>query len=159
MAQEIERKYLVKNDSWRDQVFRHVYMRHGYLNDTQQSSVRVRVEGDKAYLNIKSATLGVFRKEYEYPIPVEEANEILTDLASKPLIEKTRHYINYAGHLWELDVFEGDNQGLIVAEVELDHEEEAIELPPWAGEEVSDDPRYYNVCLVKHPFKDWALKK
>ena len=159
MAQEIERKFLVLNDSWREHVFRQTRMRQGYLNDTQQSSVRVRVEGDKAFLNIKSATLGIFRKEYEYPIPVDDANEILSELARKPLIEKTRHYIKYVNHVWEVDVFEGDNHGLIVAEVELQHEGEDVDLPPWAGEEVSADPRYYNVCLVKHPFKDWPDRK
>jgi len=159
MAQEIERKFLVLNDSWREQVFRRTCMRQGYLNETQKSSVRVRVEGDNAYLNIKSATLGVFRKEYEYPIPVDEANEILSDLANKPLIEKTRHYVKFANHVWEVDVFEGENKGLIVAEVELAHEGEAVELPPWVGEEVSADPRYYNVCLVRHPFKDWTAKE
>jgi adenylate cyclase len=158
MAQEIERKFLVVDDSWREQVYRRARMRQGYLNDTQKSSVRVRVEGDNAYLNIKSATLGIQRTEYEYPIPVDEANEILSELAHKPLIEKTRHYVKYADHLWEVDVFEGDNKGLIVAEVELKHEDEAIELPPWVGEEVSADPRYYNVCLVKNPFKDWLAK-
>jgi adenylate cyclase len=159
MAQEIERKFLVLGDAWRDQVLRQTRMRQGYLNESPMSSVRVRVEDDKAFLNIKSATLGVFRKEYEYPMPVDEANEILNDLAHKPLIEKTRHFVKYAGHVWEVDVFEGDNRGLIVAEVELDHEDEAVELPPWIGEEVSADPRYYNVCLVKHPFKDWTSKK
>lgn len=159
MGQEIERKFLVLDNSWREQVIRHTRMCQGYLNDTQLSSVRVRIEGDKAYLNIKSATLGVFRKEFEYPIPVDEANEILRELAHKPLIEKTRYYLEYADHVWEVDVFEGDNAGLIVAEVELEHESESLEVPPWAGEEVSADPRYYNVCLVKHPFKDWNKKK
>ena len=156
MAEEIERKFLVTNDSWREHVIRHSKMRQGYLNDTKQSSVRVRVAGDKAYLNIKSATLGVYRKEYEYAIPVNDANEMLSELAQQPLIEKTRYYVKHADHLWEVDVFEGDNAGLVVAEVELDHEEEAFERPPWAGEEVSGDPRYYNVCLAKHPYKAWV---
>lgn len=155
MAIEIERKFLVSNDSWRKQAHRHSKMRQGYLNDTKQSSVRVRVAGDKAYLNIKSATLGIYRKEYEYSIPVEDANEILTDLAQKPLIEKIRYYVKFADHIWEVDVFEGDNAGLVVAEVELSDEGEAFERPPWAGEEVSGDPRYYNVCLAKHPYKHW----
>ena len=159
MAQEIERKFLVTNDTWRENVFRQTRMCQGYLNDTKKSSVRVRVAGDKAYLNIKSATLGINRKEYEYPIPVADANEILSELAHKPLIEKTRHYVKFSDHVWEVDVFEGDNNGLIVAEVELGHEDEEFDLPPWAGEEVSADPRYYNVCLVKHPFKDWVTQK
>jgi adenylate cyclase len=156
MANEIERKFLVKDDSWREQVFRQSKMRQGYLNDCEQSSVRVRVAGEQAYLNIKSATLGVQRKEYEYVIPVDDANEMLSELAQKPLIEKTRYYIKHADHVWEVDVFEGDNAGLIVAEVELSREDELFERPPWAAEEVSSDPRYYNVCLAKHPYKEWA---
>jgi adenylate cyclase len=156
MANEIERKFLVKDDSWREQVFRQSKMRQGYLNDCEQSSVRVRVAGEQAYLNIKSATLGVQRKEYEYVIPVDDANEMLSELAQKPLIEKTRYYIKHADHVWEVDVFEGDNAGLIVAEVELSREDELFERPTWAAEEVSSDPRYYNVCLAKHPYKEWA---
>jgi adenylate cyclase len=156
MAEEIERKFLVKNGTWREQVLRKSHMRQGYLNDTKQSSVRVRVADDQGYLNIKSATLGVYRKEYEYQIPLTDAHEILDELADKPIIEKTRYYIKYVDHVWEVDVFEGDNEGLVVAEVELDREDEAFELPPWIGEEVSGDPRYYNVCLAKHPYKAWA---
>jgi adenylate cyclase len=155
MAVEIERKFLVNDDRWREQVFRHSKMRQGYLNDTKQSSVRVRVAGDTAYLNIKSATLGIYRKEYEYSIPVGDANEILSELAQKPLIEKTRYYVKNAGHVWEVDVFEGDNAGLVVAEIELSGEDEVFERPSWAGAEVSADPRYYNVCLAKHPYKTW----
>lgn len=158
MAEEIERKFLVKDDSWREHVVRQAKMRQGYLNSTEQSSVRVRVSGDSAYLNIKSATLGVYRKEYEYAIPVDDANEILSELAEKPLIEKTRYYVEHSGHLWEVDVFEGENAGLVVAEVELSHEEEPFELPPWAAEEVSHDARYYNVCLARQPYKSWAAE-
>ena len=163
MAEEIERKFLVKDDGWRTHVERHSPMRQGYLNDATRggnsSSVRVRVAGDKAYLNIKSATLGVYRKEYEYAIPVEDANEILNELAENPLIEKVRYYVRHAEHVWEVDVFEGDNAGLVVAEIELDREDEKFEMPPWAGEEVSGDPRYYNVCLAKHPYKEWHDKQ
>lgn len=158
MAEEIERKFLVKNDAWRTEVYRQSRMRQGYLNDTEKSSVRVRVAGEKAYLNIKSATLGVYRKEYEYEIPLEDGNEILNTLARGPLIEKVRNYVKHGRHVWEVDVFEGDNQGLIVAEVELSHEDEEFKIPAWAGEEVSGDTRYYNVCLVKHPFKQWSAK-
>ena len=155
MAVEIERKFLVNDDSWREQVLRSSKMQQGYLNEAKQSSVRVRVAGDKAYLNIKSATLGIYRKEYEYAIPVGDAQEILSELAQKPLIEKTRYYVENAGHLWEVDVFEGDNAGLVVAELELCDEDEAFERPSWVGAEVSGDQRYYNVCLAKHPFKSW----
>lgn len=156
MAEEIERKFLVLNDSWRKQVYRQSVMRQGYLSGSDKSSIRVRLADDKAYLNIKSATLGVYRKEYEYEIPVADANELLDQLCQGPLIEKTRYYVKYADHVWEVDVFAGDNAGLIVAEVELAHEQEEFAVPQWAGDEVSGDTRYYNVCLVKHPYKDWS---
>ncbi len=155
MAIEIERKFTVINDSWRDQVERSCRFRQGYLAGDKQASVRVRIEGDKANLNIKSATLGIFRKEFEYDIPLVDAIELLDQLCAKPLIEKTRHFLHFGGKEWEIDVFEGDNAGLIVAEVELTDENETVELPPWAGEDVSADVRYYNVSLVKHPYKDW----
>jgi len=155
MATEIERKFLVLNDGWRRQAAPGIFMRQGYLSGGEQSSIRVRLQGEQAFLNIKSATLGVRRREYDYSIPVDDANEILDHLCAGPIIEKTRYEVEYAGHVWEVDVFEGDNAGLIVAEIELDSEDEAFERPAWAGEEVSHDPRYYNVCLVKHPYKEW----
>ena len=160
MATEIERKFLLANDSWRAQADAGTPMRQGYLiaaSSQQQlkASVRVRIAGEEANLNIKSATLGVTRQEYEYPIPVHEANEMLDTLAEGPLIEKTRYHVPHGGHTWEIDVFSGDNAGLVVAEVELASADESFQRPSWLGEEVSDDPRYYNVCLVQHPFKDW----
>jgi adenylate cyclase len=155
MATEIERKFLVINDDWRAQVSRQSHMRQGYLVGSEKASVRVRVAEDKGYLNIKSATLNVTRKEYEIPIPLSDANELLDELCEHPLIEKTRYYIPAGRHTWEVDVFEGDNAGLLVAEIELQDEAEAFDRPAWLGEEVSDDARYYNVCLVKHPYKDW----
>lgn len=158
MATEIERKYLVKDESWRMAADTGEWMRQGYFSGSDRASVRVRACGAQAWLNIKSATLGVRRTEYEYKIPLSEANEMLDGLCDRPLIEKTRYRVPYGGHEWEIDVFAGDNAGLIVAEVELDHEDELIELPPWAGAEVSHDPRYYNVCLVRHPYKEWKDK-
>lgn len=155
MATEIERKFLVLNDDWRSQVKRQSPMRQGYLVGSEKASVRVRVAGDKAYLNIKSATLNVTRKEYEIPLPLNDADELLDTLCEHPLIEKTRYYIPTGDHTWEVDVFEGDNAGLIVAEIELRDEQEGFDRPAWLGQEVSDDTRYYNVCLVKHPYKDW----
>jgi adenylate cyclase len=160
MATEIERKFLLANDDWRAQADAGTQMRQGYLssgpaNSEQKASVRVRIVGEHANLNIKSATLGVTRQEYEYPIPLSDANELLNSLADGPLIEKTRYHVGHGKHTWEIDVFAGDNQGLVVAEIELGSEDEQFERPTWVGEEVSDDPRYYNVCLVKHPFKDW----
>ncbi|MEQ6341661.1 MAG: CYTH domain-containing protein [Gammaproteobacteria bacterium] len=155
MAIEIERKFLVRNDTWRNHAADGVFYRQGYLASSPSCSIRVRSGGGKGYLNLKSATLGVTRKEYEYEVPEQEANEMLNLFCEGPLIEKTRYNVEHAGHIWEVDVFAGDNDGLIVAEIELDDADEAFELPGWAGEEVSHDSRYYNVCLVTHPFKDW----
>lgn len=155
MATEIERKFLLANEGWRDSVEKSVAYRQGYLSGGEESSVRVRIEGEQARLNIKSATLGIHRHEYEYPIPLEEAQEILETLCRKPLVEKTRHFVHVGQHEWEIDEFGSDNAGLIVAEIELHSEDEAFEMPSWAGKEVSDDPRYYNVSLVSHPYKDW----
>ena len=120
-----------------------------------KSSVRVRVCGEKGYLNIKSASLGIRRREFEYIIPVEDASEMLQTLCVGPLIEKKRHFVTVGQHLWEIDEFEGENAGLIVAEIELSTEDEVFELPSWLGSEVSDDPRYYNVCLSTHPYSEW----
>lgn len=155
MATEIERKFLIRDAAWRQQADGGMRMRQGYMHGGERASVRVRVQGDQAFLNIKSATLGVRRREYDYPIPLRDAEEILDNLCAAPLIEKTRYHVEYAGHTWEVDVFEGDNGGLVVAEIELDSEDEVFEKPAWLGEEVSHDPRYYNVCLVRHPYKEW----
>lgn len=157
MAKEIERKFTIINDSWKQAVSRSSRFRQGYMGTDDKASVRIRLEDDKANLNIKSATLGIQRQEYEYEIPITDANEMLDTLCHKPLIEKTRHYVQHQGKTWEIDVFEGDNQGLLVAEIELDSEDENFTLPDWAGEDVSHDTRYYNVCLVSHPYKDWDL--
>jgi len=155
MGIEIERKFLLKDDSWRQQADAGTRYRQGYLIGAKQASVRVRIEGDKAYLNIKSMTLGVTRQEYQYPLPLNEAQELLDSLCEKPLVEKTRYKIQHAGHEWEIDVFTGENAGLVVAEVELQTEQESLSLPSWVGVEVSADPRYYNVNLVKHPYSKW----
>ena len=155
MGTEVERKFLVCNDSWRSQTYKHAHYRQGYLSSDKGCSIRVRIAGDRGYLNIKSATLSVTRKEYEYQIPREDADELLDQLCHGPLIEKTRYFVKSGNHVWEIDLFEGDNAGLIVAEIELAHEDEPFARPEWLGEEVSHDPRYYNVCLVKHPYKDW----
>ncbi len=155
MATEIERKFLLKDDSWYENADNGVPFRQGYLLGSEHASVRVRIEGESANINIKSATLGIHRQEYEYPIPLADAEELLDSLCEQPQIEKTRYHVKYGEHLWEVDVFEGDNAGLVVAEVELSDENEPFEMPPWAGQEVSHDTRYYNVCLVKHPYCEW----
>ena len=153
MALEIERKFLLKGDSWRADVLRSVDYRQGYMSGTDKCSIRIG--NNKAHLNIKSATLGIQRSEYDYPVPLVDAEEMLSQFCLGAIIEKTRYFLDYKNHTWEIDVFEGANQGLIVAEIELDHEDEQFELPDWIGKEVSDDPRYYNVCLVDHPFSQW----
>jgi adenylate cyclase len=155
VAIEIERKFLLRNDSWKSFADNGVFIRQGYLTGSEKSSVRVRLAGESATLNIKSATLDITRQEYEYSIPPEEAKELLDTLCEGPLIDKYRYHVHHAKHIWEIDVFEGDNRGLVVAEVELDDINQEFEHPEWLGKEVSDDPRYYNVCLVTFPYKDW----
>lgn len=156
MATEIERKFLVINNNWRTQVQRSESFRQGYLSNNPTASVRVRIENDQANLNIKGMTIGVSRPEYEYSIPLADAHELLNTLCQQPLIEKTRHYVEYAGKVWEIDEFHGDNQGLIVAEVELLSADEAISLPDWAGKDVSHEKRYYNVLLTQYPYRQWS---
>lgn len=155
MATEIERKFLVRDASWRAAAQPGTAYRQGYFAGLERCSVRVRIGDGRARLNIKGATLGIERCEYEYPIPLRDAEEMLARCCSTPLVEKTRYRVPYGAHVWEIDVFEGDNRGLVVAEIELAHRDEAFERPAWLGEEVSDDPRYYNVNLVTHPFKEW----
>ena len=155
MALEIERKFLLLNEDWQPQASRSARYRQGYLTEGGRCSIRVRVAGARAFLNIKSATLGIRRTEYEYPLPLAEAQEMLSAFTLGGEVVKTRHFVEYGQHTWEIDVFEGVNQGLVVAEVELADEEEAFERPPWLGQEVSDDPRYYNVYLAHHPYHSW----
>jgi len=155
MPIEIERKFLLANEDWRQDVLRSNRIRQGYLGKIDKASVRIRVEGAKANINVKSATLGMRRMEYEYAIPLDEAEEMLQQLCEQPQIDKTRYIVELAGHTWEIDEFYGDNEGLLVAEIELGSEAEAFEKPEWAGEEVTEDPRYYNVNLIHHPYNLW----
>lgn len=155
MALEIERKFLIRNEDWRLAATNPQRLRQGYLNNEKLCSVRVRTSEDRAWLNIKGATVGAQRQEFEYEIPLKEANELLDTLCKKPLIEKVRHHLHVGAHTWEIDVFEGDNAGLVVAEIELDHPDEPFAKPAWVGEEVTMDVRYYNTSLCRHPFKDW----
>jgi adenylate cyclase len=154
MANEIERKFLLKNDTWRGQDNGKRY-RQGYLSTVKERTVRVRTAGDKGFLTIKGITVGASRPEYEYEIPLRDANEMLDQLCERPLIEKTRYRISHAGLVWEVDEFEGDNRGLVTAEVELKHEHQPFTLPDWVGEEVTGDPRYFNANLVAKPFTQW----
>jgi adenylate cyclase len=155
MGIEIERKFLLANDNWRDKTEKSTQFCQGYLQGSEKSSVRIRIEGDKSNLNIKGATLGVKRQEFEYPIPMEDAKDLLSTLCDEPLVEKTRHYITAGKHVWEIDEFAGDNEGLIVAEIELDDENDTFEAQDWLGQEVSHEKRYYNSMLIKNPYKNW----
>lgn len=155
MAIEIERKFLLRDDSWRQQADAGTDYQQAYLIGSKAASVRVRIEGERAFLNIKSATLGITRQEFEYPIPMADASAMLRGLCEQPIIDKTRYHVTHAGHVWEIDVFKGENAGLVVAEIELADEQAPFARPDWLGEEVSGDPRYYNVSLVKNPYKNW----
>ncbi|HET8700646.1 MAG TPA: CYTH domain-containing protein [Nitrococcus sp.] len=156
MATEIERKFLVIADDWRREADAGTAYRQGYLVGCSTCSVRVRLAGERAWLNIKSGTIGISRREYEYPIPARDANEMLAELCYSPLIEKVRYRVHVGGHVWEVDCFEGENAGLVVAEIELADPQERFVLPAWAGHEVSHLLRYYNVNLVDHPYRDWT---
>ncbi|MGB5260380.1 MAG: CYTH domain-containing protein [Gammaproteobacteria bacterium] len=155
MPVEIERKFLVINDTWRGQVTGRQF-RQGYLSCDPERSVRVRLAGEQAWLTIKGGTRGATRAEYEYTIPVEHAREMLDKLCLQPLIEKTRYQIEYSGMTWEIDEFAGDNAGLLIAEVELATEGQAVDLPAWVGKDVTGDPRYYNASLIGYPYSQWS---
>lgn len=155
MALEIEHKFLVTNNSWRQAVKSYTKYKQGYLSSQPTSSIRVRISDQNAWLNIKSATIGNSRLEFEYEIPINDAELIIATLCGKPLVEKTRYFIPIDNHVWEIDEFEGDNIGLIVAEIELQESGEFFSKPDWLGEEVTQDLRYYNNNLAKHPYKNW----
>lgn len=154
MALEIERKFLLKNDDWRGLATGKLYQQ-GYIKNDVASAVRVRIAGESAFLTIKSEVTGATRLEYEYSIPVNDAEEMLEKLCKKPQIEKKRYVIKIDELIWEVDEFFAENAGLIVAEVELESEDQQITLPSWIGKEVTGDPKYYNANLIEHPFKNW----
>ena len=153
MAKEIERKFLLKNDNWRRNA-KGTFYKQGYLSTQKERTARVRVSGQQAYLTIKGPSHGASRLEFEYKIPVNDALEIL-QLCEKPIIEKTRYIVQLKKLKWEIDEFEGVNKGLILAEIELTHEDQKIELPEWIGDEVTGNPDYYNASLIKKPFSKW----
>ncbi len=155
MAVEIERKFLVVNEQWRTSADDGVRYLQGYLATTQSCSIRARVGGDKAWLNIKGATVGASRLEFEYAVPVADAEAILANLCATS-VEKTRYRVFHAEHLWEVDVFAGENAGLVVAEIELKSEDERFARPPWIGADVTAERRYYNACLAEQPFSGWS---
>ncbi len=154
MAKEIERKFLVIGDKWRE-LAKGTHYRQGYLNSIKERTVRIRTINDKAYLTVKGPTVGVTRMEFEYEIPYNDCVEMLDNLAEQPIIEKTRYKIKVDDLVWEIDEFFGVNEGLIVAEVELKSEEQKFEKPEWIGEEISGDPRYFNSNLVSNPYTTW----
>lgn len=153
MALEIERKFLVLDDSWRGDAHRASTIAQGYLGG-DACSVRVRIEDGQGTLNIKSKQLGMVRQEFEYPVPLADAEALLA-LAAGPVLRKTRHYLRSGEHVWEIDEFEGDNAGLVVAEIELGSVDASFHRPRWLGAEVTDDARYYNVNLMREPYSRW----
>ena len=155
MAIEIERKFLVIGDSWRSLAEGQVY-RQGYIPTQDKTTVRVRVVGSQGYLTIKGQSIGITRAEYEYPIPVTDAENMLQTLCQPPLIEKIRYRIPIENVVWEVDEFTGENQGLILAEVELEEEQQTVNLPDWIGVEVTQEARYYNVNLAQYPYQQWV---
>ena len=154
MAKEIERKFLLVGDAWRE-LAKGTHYRQGYLNSTKERTVRVRTIAAKGFLTIKGITVGATRVEYEYEIPHADCTAMLDDLAEKPIIEKKRYKIPMDGFVWEVDEFFGVNEGLVVAEIELESEDQAFEKPHWVGEEVTGDPRYFNSNLVRNPYTTW----
>ncbi len=154
MAKEIERKFLVVGDQWRS-LAEAVQYRQGYLSTVKERTVRVRTVGMKGFLTVKGITRGATRSEFEYEVPFADAGLMLDELCERPLIEKIRSRIPLGGVVWEIDEFFGENRGLVVAEVELTHEGQALELPRWVGEEVTGDPRYFNSNLVRNPYSRW----
>jgi adenylate cyclase len=152
MATEIERKFLVKGTSWRQS--NSVRLSQGYLNRDKQRTVRVRIAGAKAFLTVKSVRQGVTRGEFEYEIPVADAEQMLK-LSDGPIVEKNRHVIERDGLKWEVDEFLGENAGLVMAEIELTSEDQPFSRPAWLGREVTHDNRYYNSNLAAHPYQQW----
>jgi len=154
MGEEIERKFLVSGEAWRETAEGTRY-RQGFLSTEPERTVRVRVAGPRGSITVKGKNLGARRAEFEYEIPVADAERMLDTLCKRPLIEKVRYVLAVGAHTWEIDVFEGDNAGLVVAEIELRREDEAFERPEWVGDEVTDDPRYFNSNLVANPYRAW----
>ena len=150
---EIERKYLVVNKLYKSGT--PIHISQGYICSEENRVVRVRIKGDKAYITIKNATIGFARNEYEYEIPVADAEAMLHNTCQQPIIDKTRYVLEHKGFMWEVDEFHGDNEGLVVAEIELEDKDAVFDLPDFVGEEVTGQPQYYNACLFKKPYKKW----
>lgn len=157
MAREIERKFLVDTGAWiPSSQGRH--LRQAYLSTVEQRTVRIRTCGAEAFLTVKGLTTGITRLEFEYAIPLADAQAMIAELCEKPILDKTRFRETVAGHTFEIDVFHADNEGLVVAELELSSADEMFERPAWLGVEVSGDPRYYNSNLARKPFRSWPTE-
>jgi adenylate cyclase len=154
MAKEIERKFIV-DPKFIKSLDNGTNIKQGYLPSSNNTVVRIRITDKKAFLTIKGENKGAVRSEFEYSIPFSDANQILKELCEKPYIEKTRYIVNYSGVNWEVDVFEGDNEGLTIGEIEIETEDEYVDIPNWAVKEVTDDPKYFNSNLIKNPYKKW----
>ena len=154
MPKEIEYKFLIKLDEI-NLPDNGVELKQAYISTTSNSTVRIRVVKDKAYLTLKGENIGAVRSEFEYEIPFAEAQEIMHELCDKPFIEKTRYEIPFGQHIWEVDVFHGDNYGLCIAEIELLSEDEAFEKPSWVYQNVTGEKKYYNSQLIRTPYKEW----
>ncbi len=154
MGVEIERKFLI-NEKKLPTLKNGYDIKQGYIQTVDQTTVRIRIRDKEAFLTIKGKSQGASRLEFEYPIPLNDAEEMLTNLCHASRVEKTRYLVEHEGHTWEVDIFEGSNKGLIIAEIELKSEEEIFSLPEWVSEEVTQDERYFNVNLVEHPYQEW----
>ncbi len=158
MGQEIERKFLVKDFSFRDEAFRTDTIKQGYISVNPGKSVRVRIKNKQAFLTIKGKTNGFTRAEFEYEIPLQEAQQMI-EMFCDTIIVKERFFVKYDDFTWEVDIFHGDNEGLVLAEIELNSEKTSFEIPDWAGKEVTGDVKYYNANLISHPYSQWNKKK
>lgn len=154
MGIEIEKKFLLTGSDWKELADGTAY-RQGYLNSVKERTVRVRTIDDKGFLTVKGISVGATRLEFEYEIPFDDANALLDELCEKPLIEKNRYKVDYLGFTWEIDEFFGENDGLVVAEIELESEDQQFDTPGWVGEDVTGDPRYFNSNLIKEPYSQW----
>ena len=154
MGIEIERKFLI--DTNKLPTLKNGYtIKQGYIQTVDHTTVRVRIRDKEAFLTIKGKSVGASRLEFEYPIPLQDANDMLNNLCQKSFIDKTRYLVEHEGHVWEVDILEGSNKGLVIAEVELKSEDEAFTLPNWVMKEVTDDIRYFNSNLIENPYSNW----
>ncbi len=154
MAIEIEKKFLVNGEDWKEGSSSKIYYQ-GYLCSGSGQTVRIRIAGDKAWLTIKGKHTNISRLEFEYPLPLDEAQILLDEVCEQPIIHKRRFFKKYEGFTWEIDEFYGDNQGLVLAEIELEREDQEFPRPAWLGKEVTHDGRYYNANLRSHPYSLW----